>query len=152
MLFMLVKSRGASIKVLIALFLGGGIAFFLYYFRAMIGYLDVIVGHFFFDYKAYAYQIPSTSFGSLLINFGFILFVGLAGIFVAFKMSRVMKKPIFFLILLVSVIVPLFLAESYFFGLYLPFHWFLYYLMPPLVVLTAVSLVFLAGKTLKFLR
>ena len=36
LLYMLIKSRGAYLKVVVALILGGGIAFFLYYFQAMI--------------------------------------------------------------------------------------------------------------------
>jgi hypothetical protein len=39
-LFMLIKARGTYLKALIALILGGGIAFFLYYFQATIGYVD----------------------------------------------------------------------------------------------------------------
>ena len=63
---MLIKSKGAYLKVVIALILGGGIAFFLYYFQAMIGYLDAVIYYVFFAIKTYAYQIPSTSFNSLL--------------------------------------------------------------------------------------
>ena len=40
---MLIKSKGAYLKVLIALIFGGGIAFFLYYFQAMIGYLGIVI-------------------------------------------------------------------------------------------------------------
>ena len=35
LLYMLIKSKGAYLKVVVALILGGGIAFFLYYFQAM---------------------------------------------------------------------------------------------------------------------
>jgi hypothetical protein len=146
LIFMLIKSRGAYLKVLIALIVGGGIAFFLYYFQAMIGYMGIIIEHVFFSQKTYAYQISATSLNALMIDFGFIAIVALAGIFIAFKMLRTTKKLTFYLILFVSFIVPLILAESYVFGLYLPFHWFIYYLTPPMVILAAVSLVFLAGK------
>ena len=43
LLFMLIKSRGKNLKVVLALVFGGGIAFFLYYFQAMIAYLDVVI-------------------------------------------------------------------------------------------------------------
>ena len=43
LIFMLIKSRGAYLKVVMALILGGGIAFFLYYFQAMIGYLGLVI-------------------------------------------------------------------------------------------------------------
>lgn len=150
LLFMLIKSKGAHFKVVMALILGGGIAFFLYYFPAMVGYIDLVIKYVFFAIKAYAYQIPSTSFNAFMINFGFIFFFALSGIFVSYYLLRVQKKLIFFIILLLSLFVPLFFAESYLFGLYLPFQWFIYYLTPPMAILAAVSLVFMADKILPF--
>ncbi len=150
LLFMLVKSRGASFKVLIVLILGGGIAFFLYYFQAMIGYVGIIIEHVFFSQKTYAYQIPAASFYAFVINFGFILAIALGGIFVAFRLLRARRQLTFYLVLLCSFIVPLVLAESYLFGLYLPFHWFIYYLTPPMAVLAAVCVAFLADKASTF--
>ena len=61
LILMLIKSKGAYIKVAIALILGGGIAFFFYYFQAMVGYLNVAIYYIFFAVKTYAYQIPATS-------------------------------------------------------------------------------------------
>ena len=150
MLFMLIKGKGASLKVILVLMIGGGIAFALYYLQAMMGYLDRIIEHVFFSQKTYAYQIPAASFESFMVNFGFIFFVALGGLFVAFKVLRAAKKPIFYAILLVSFVVPLILAESYIFGLYLPFQWFIYYLLVPTVILAAVFLVFIADKTTAF--
>jgi hypothetical protein len=49
-----------------------------------------------------------------------------------------------------SFLVPLVLAESYLFGLYLPFQWFIYYLMPPIAVLGAVSVGFAAEQVFAF--
>ncbi len=59
LLLMLIKSKGAYLKVVIALVLGGGIAFFLYYFQAMIGYLGAVIYYVFFAIKTYAYEIPT---------------------------------------------------------------------------------------------
>jgi hypothetical protein len=42
--------------------------------------------------------------------------------------------------------VPLFFAESYIFGLFMPFQWFIYYLTPPMAILAAVSVVFIEEK------
>jgi asparagine N-glycosylation enzyme membrane subunit Stt3 len=150
LLFMLIKSRGAYLKVVIALILGGGVAFFLYYFQAMIGYLGLVIEYVFFAVKAYAYQIPSTSFNSFMIDFGFIFFFALGGIAVAYYLLKVQKKPIFCFILLLSFFVPLFFAEAWIFGLYLPFQWFMYYLTPPIAILAAVSVVFVANKFSSF--
>ncbi len=96
LIYMLIKSRGAYLKVLMALILGGGIAFFLYYFQAMIGYVDIIVEHLFFSQKTYAYQIAAASFNSFIVNFGFILILCLGGFFFAFKILRATKETGFF--------------------------------------------------------
>jgi hypothetical protein len=146
LLFMLIKSRGKHFKVVLALLLGGGVAFFLYYFTAMIGYLDEVIKYVFFAIKAYAYQIPATNFDSFLTNFGFVLFLAIAGVAVASYQLRKQKKPLIMLILTLSLLVPLFFAESHFFGLYMPFGWFIYYLTPAIAIFAAVSAVFLADK------
>jgi Dolichyl-phosphate-mannose-protein mannosyltransferase len=150
LIFMLIKSKGAYLKVVLALILGGGIAFFLYYFQAMIGYLDIVIQYVFFAIKAYAYQIPAVSFESFMINFGFIFFVALSGIFVSFYVLRKQKKPIFFVTLIMGFFVPFFFAESYLFGLYMPFSWFVYYLTPLFAILASVSLIFILDKSSSF--
>jgi hypothetical protein len=149
-LFMLIKSRGTHLKALIAVILGGGIAFFLYYFQAMLPYLGVFIEHVFFMQKTMTYQIPATTLSAFMVNFGFVFIISLAGIFIAFFNLRAKKEPLFFLILFLSFLVPFVLAESYFFGLYLPFQWFIYYLMPPMVVLAAVSIGFAADQVSAF--
>jgi hypothetical protein len=150
MLVMLVKSRGTYLKALIALILGGGIAFFLYYFQAMIGNFDVLIEHVFFSQKAYVYQIPATTLSAFTVNFGFVFVAALGGIFVAFFSLRARKQLIPFLIMFLSFMVPFVLAESYLFGLYLPFQWFIYYLMPAMAVLAAVLSVFLIDRVSLF--
>ena len=72
-----------------------------------------------------------TSFNSFLVDFGFILFFAIAGIGVSFYRCLNEKKLVYFVILMLSFFVPFFFAESYFFGLYMPFQWFMYYLTPP---------------------
>ena len=146
LLFMLIKARGAYLKVVIALAVGGGLAFFLYYFRAMIGYIDLVIEYVFFAVKTYAYQIPQVSFNSFMINFGFIFFLALVGIIVSYHVLKIRKKYLPYLILMLSFFVPLFFAESYLFGFYMPFGWFLYYLMLPMVIFASVSVVFFADK------
>ena len=111
LIFMLIKSKGAYLKVVMALILGGGIAFFLYYFQAMIGYLDIVIEYVFFAVKTYAYQIPSVSFNAFIVNFGFVFFLGLAGIFVSFYILKKQKKMIYFLTLMLSLFIPFFFAN-----------------------------------------
>ena len=112
----------------------------------MIGYLDLVIKYVFFEIKTYAYQIPYANFNSFIVNFGFIFFIALAGIVLSYRILKQKKKPIFFLILMLSFFVPLFFAESYLFGLYMPFQWFIYYLTPPIAILAAVPLVFIMDK------
>ena len=146
LLFMLIKSKGAHLKVVFTIALGGGVAFFLYYFQAMWRYLDVVIEYVFFAVKTYAYQIPYTSFNAFIINFGFIFFFALGGLVVSYYLLRKQKKPIFILTLFLSLFVPLFFAESWIFGLYLPFQWFMYYLTPTLAILAAVFVIFSSEK------
>ena len=149
-LFMLIKSRGAHIKALIAVILGGGLAFLLYYSQAMLPYLGKLIEHVFFLQKEMAYQIPATTLSAFMVNFGFVFIISLAGIFIAFFNFRAKKELLPFLILFLSFLVPFVLAESYLFGLYLPFQWFIYYLMPPMAVLAAVSISFATDQVSAF--
>jgi hypothetical protein len=145
-LFMLMKFRGRQLKALIAVVLGGGIAFFLYYFQAMLPYLGVLIEHVFFMQKTTTYQIPATTLSAFMMNFGFLFIIAIGGIVIAFFNLRSRKEPLLFLILLSSFLFPFVLAESHLFGLYLPFHWFVYYLMPSMVVLAAVTLGFVIDQ------
>jgi hypothetical protein len=146
-LYMLIKSRGKNLKVVLVLALGGGIAFFLYYFQAMYAYLDLVIEYVFFANKSYVYQIPAVSFSGLMTNYGFILFVGLAGVGVSFYLLWKQHKPLYWLILVLALFVPFFFAESYLVGFYMPFAWFIYYVTTPLAILAAVVLVFVFDKT-----
>ncbi len=108
LIFMLIKGKGAYLKVVMALILGGGIAFFFYYFQAMIGYLDLVIEYVFFAVKTYAYQIPAASFSAFMNNFGFIFFFALTGMFVSYSILKKQKKMIFYLTLMLSFC-PIFL-------------------------------------------
>src|SRR4030042_6585987 len=150
LIFMLIKSKGAYLRVVMAVILGGGIAFFLYSLQAMIGYLDLVIEYVVFSVKTYAYQIPSVSFNAFMVNFGFIFFLAFAGIFVSFYILKRQKKIIYFITLILSLSVPFFFADSYLVGFYMPFNWFVYYLAPFMVVFSAVPVVWLLDKSLAF--
>jgi hypothetical protein len=150
LLFMLIKSRGKNLKVVLALVFGGGIAFFLYYFQAMFAYLDLVILYVFFAIKTYAYQIPAAGFSALMTNYGFIFFLGLVGVGVSFYLLRKQKKPLYWLILVLALFVPFFFAESYLVGFYMPFGWFIYYMTTPLAILAAVTVVFAGDKVWAF--
>ena len=145
-LFMLIKSRGTYLKALIALILGGGIAFFLYYFQPVMSHIDIFIEHVFLSQKTMVYQIGATTFNAFMVNFGFVIFFAVGGSLLAFFSLRAKKTFIPYLLLILSLIVPFVLAESHLFGLYLPFQWFIYYLMPPLAIFAAVAFAFIIDK------
>lgn len=145
-LYMLIKSRGKNLKALLVLVLGGGIAFFLYYFQAMYAYLGYVIDYVFFEIKSYVYQIPAVNFSGLMTDYGFILFVGLAGVAVSGYVLWKQHKPLYWLILVLALFVPFFFAESYLVGFYMSFAWFIYYVTLPLAILAAVAVVFAADK------
>jgi hypothetical protein len=76
------------------------------------------------------------------VNFGFILFFAFLGVFLAFFKLKEEKKLSCYLILSLNLFVPLFFSQSYLFGLYLPYHWFIYFLLPPLAIFAAVTFSF----------
>jgi hypothetical protein len=139
---LLAKSRGTRSKAAIIALLGGGVAFFLYYFQAIIPHMDILIQHVFFDIKTNLYQLPSVSLKAFLVNFGFLLVFTVSGVALAFVRLRKEKKLLFFLLLCLGLFVPLFFAESYLFGLYLPYQTFVYYMVPFIAIFSAVTLAF----------
>jgi hypothetical protein len=139
----LAKSRGHYPKALIAAIVGGGVAFGIYYLRPMLPYIGDLISIVFFQLKTMVYQVPSVSSGAFMTYFGFIVFFAFAGTVLAFFELKKRRSLSFYLLLVLAFIVPLFFSQSYLIGFYLPFHWFVYYLLPVLAVLAAVTFVFL---------
>ncbi len=144
--FLLLRSRGLYLKTIIGIVLGGGAAFFIYYLSPIIAHLDVLVEHVFFQQKAMLYQVSATTLDSFLTNFGFIFFFAFAGCLMVFFRLHSRRKSVSYLLLLASFLVPLILSQSHFFGLYLPFSWFIYFLLPPMVVVAALFFSFVADR------
>lgn len=86
------------------------------------------------------YQIPSVTLDSLFLSFGFALVFAFAGLFLALHKLRKEKKLSYFLILFLSLLIPLIFSQSYLFGLYLPYQMFTYFLLPPVAIFAAISL------------
>jgi hypothetical protein len=143
LLVMLIKFKGHYSKVWIAAILGGAAAFLIYYSQPLLSHIDVLVSHVFFTIKTYLYQVPAVTAYSFMVNFGFILFFAFLGVFLAFFRLKEERKLSFFLLLSLSLFVPLFLSQSYLFGLYLPYQWFIYFLLPPLAIFAAVTFSFI---------
>jgi len=146
MVAMIIKFKSGYLKTFTAIIIGGATAFFAFYFPAIINYIDVAPYHMFFGNKAYSVDIPYTNFQSFLVYFGFIQFLAIGGIGISYYLLKQQKKLAVFSILMLAFFVPLFFAESYLFGLSLPFEWFTYYLASPLVILAAVCFIFAAEK------
>ena len=113
----------------------------------MYAYLGYVIDYVFFEIKSYVYQIPAVNFSGLMTDYGFILFVGLAGVAVSFYVLWKQHKPLYWLILVLALFVPFFFAESYLVGFYMSFAWFIYYVTLPLAILAAVTVVFAADKS-----
>lgn len=139
----LVKSRGNYSKALIAAIVGGGIAFGIYYLGPILPYLGELVQIVFFQIQSYAFQIPAVSFNSFMTYFGFIVFFAFAGLVVAYFKLKTKKLLVFYLLLTLAFLVPVLFSQSYLIGFLLPFQWFVYYMLPALVVLAAVTFTFL---------
>ena len=146
-ILVLVSSKGHYPKALIAAILGGGIAFLIYYLRPIWPYLGDLVYIVFFQLKTMLYQVPAVSWNAFMVNFGFVFFFAFAGLAIAFFELRKKKSLSFYLLLAFAFLVPLFFSQSYLLGLYLPYQWFNYYMLPPLAVFAAVSFSFLIDLT-----
>ncbi len=139
-LVLLVTSRGKYLKAGIIALLGGAVAFFLYYIQPILARFDMVVYHVFFGIQNMVYQIPSVTLNSLFLSFGFALVFSFVGLFLAFYRLRKEKRLGYFLILFLSLLVPLIFSQSYLFGLYLPYQMFTYFMLPPVAIFAAISL------------
>lgn len=136
--FTLVKSKGHHSKALIVAISGGTIAVLIYYVVPILPYLDDLVFAL-FQMKLYQYQVPLVSFSEFMMNFGFLFIFAFAGIAIAFFESQKRKAISFFVLLTSAFIVQLLLSQAYLVGLFLPFKWFVHYMMPVLVIFAAVT-------------
>ncbi len=118
---LLVTSKGKHSKAWIAALSGGALAFLIYYIQPILAHLDTAIYHVFFGIQAMAYQIPSVTLNSLVLDFGFILLFAIFGLILTFSRLRREKKLSIFLILFLALFIPLLFSQSYLFGLFLPF-------------------------------
>jgi hypothetical protein len=130
----LLKSKGKNSKALIAVVLGGALAFLIYYVGPILPYLKDLISILFFQIQPDLYQIPYVSFSGFTLNFGFLFIFAFAGLAVAFFELRKRKFLSFYLLLVLAFAVPLILSQSYLFGILLPYARFVYYLEAPLVI------------------
>ncbi|HTY75395.1 MAG TPA: hypothetical protein VMD05_07510, partial [Candidatus Nanoarchaeia archaeon] len=146
----LVKSRDRLPIVWIGAILGGGLAFLLYYFPALVPNINVLISYLFFHFKVMLYQVPSVDASAFNLDFGFILLLAFAGFFLAYYKLRKEKKLIYFLLLSLSLFVPLFFSQSYLLGLLLPYQRFIYLLLMPMAIFGAVAFSYVIDLLLAF--
>jgi hypothetical protein len=137
----LVSTIGARKKILIflAVIVGGGLALLAWYARILLEYADMIIEHLFFSMEENIYHITAVSLDGLLKNFGATLVLASVGIPLTFILLKKKKAPKSSMLIIFWLAVPFFLAQLYFFGVYLPYHRFVYFLATPIAILSGLT-------------
>jgi len=133
----LIGTPGSKRKFLafLAVVLGGGLAILAWYAEVILQYSSVFVYHLFFGMKEFFYSIPHVSLDSLTERIGATLYLGLAGIPLAFVLLK--RKKAFstsFSLLILWFAIPFFFSQSYLVGLYVPYERFIYLFATPLAI------------------
>ena len=149
-LIMLFKSKGKFPKAWIAALVGGVVAFLLYYLMPLIPYLSSFIDIVFFQLETMIFQIPAVSLEEFIINFGFILLLAFFGIVIAFPKLKEKNRLGLYYLLILTFFIPLFFSQSYLVGFYLPYQRFVYYLLPPIAVFSAISFNFILTRISEF--
>ena len=137
----LVSTIGSKKKfiVFLAVIVGGGLALLAWYARILIEYADVVIEHLFFAMEENVYHISAVSFDALNKNLGASLFLALAGIpltFILVKKKQALKSSI---LIIFWLAVPFLLSQLFLFGIYLPYHRFIYFFATPIAILAGVT-------------
>ncbi|MHC3129007.1 MAG: hypothetical protein IBV52_02900 [Candidatus Bathyarchaeota archaeon] len=150
----LVSTIGSKRKILVflAVIVGGGLALMVWYARMIIEYADVIIEHLFFSMEENIYHISAVTFDSLIKNLGATLFLASAGIpltFILLKKKKALKSSI---LIIFWLAVPFLLSQLYLFGIYLPYHRFVYFFATPIAILSGVTVYYIIKNSLAFLE
>lgn len=137
-----VSSIGSRRKILafLAVVVGGGLAILAWYARMIIEYADIVIEHIFFMMEENVYLISSVSTDFLLETLGATLFLSSAGIplmLIILWKKKSLKDSI---LIIIWFIVPFLLAQSYLFGIHLPYNRFIYFFATPIIILSAVTI------------
>jgi hypothetical protein len=150
----LVSTIGSRRKILVflAVIVGGGLALMAWYAKMIIEYADVIIEHIFFSMEENIYHISAVTFDSLIKNLGATLFLASAGIpltFILLKKKKALKSS---LLIIFWLAVPFLLAQLYLFGVYVPYHRFIYFFATPIAILSAVTVYYTLKSSLTLLE
>ncbi len=150
----LISAIGSKRRLIafVAVIVGGGLALLVWYARILIEYSDIIIDYIFFAMGENVYHIPAVSFDALVKIFGvtFILgFIGIPLVLIILKIKKTLKDSvqIFF-----WFAVPFLLAESYIFGIHLPYHRFIYFFATPIAILSAISFFYILKNSTNLLE
>jgi len=150
----LVSTIGSKRKILVflAVIVGGGLALMAWYARMLIEYADIIIEHIFFSMEENIYHISAVTFDSLIKNLGATLFLASAGIpltFILLKKKKALKSSI---LIIFWLAVPFLLSQLHLFGIYLPYHRFIYFFATPITILSGVTVYYTLKNSLAFLE
>jgi len=148
-----IVSIGSKRKLIafFAVVVGGGLALMAWYARIIIEYADIMIEYVFFRMEENVYLISSVSLDSLIKTLGASLFLALAGIplmCIILKKKKSLKDSI---LIVFWFAVPFLLAESFLFGIHLPYNRFIYFFATPIAILSGVT-VFSLTKLPTFLE
>ena len=130
--------RRSFTRTFIVAVLGALAAFILWYVPIILPYINILITHIFFGQRTYLYLTWRVALDVFLMSFGFMFLFGFLGALITFYNSRRRNKLEFYTLMCLSFLIPLFLSQSYFFGVLLPYDRFVYYLMPSAVIFAAV--------------
>ncbi len=150
----LVSTMGSRRKFLVffAVIVGGGLALLAWYARIFIQYANIVIEHLFFMMEENVYHIPAVGFDALFKNLGATLFFALAGIPLTFILLKKKKASKASVLIIFWVAVPFLLSQSYLFGLYLPYHRFIYFFATPIAILSGVTVYYSIAKGHDFIE
>jgi hypothetical protein len=149
----LINSTGSKRKFLtfLAVIVGGSLALLAWYSRIIIDYIDDYIEYIFFTVGENVYHIPFVSIEALLKNLGATLFITFLGIPLMFIIKRKKTSLKDLVLIIFWLVIPFLFAESYIFGINLPYHRFIYFLVPPIAILSGVTVYFGISKLPKLI-
>jgi hypothetical protein len=150
----LINSTGSKRKftTFLAVIVGGSLALLAWYARIIIGGANMIIDYIFYTVGENFYHIPAVSIQALTKSHGITLYVMLAGITIMFIMKNKKTSLRDLMLIIFWLVVPFIFAESYLFGLNLPYHRFVYFFSTPIAILCGVTIYFGASKIPEFFK
>jgi hypothetical protein len=148
-----IVSIGSKRKLIafLAVVVGGGLALVAWYARILLEYSDIVIQHVFFMMEENVYLISTVSPDFLIETLGASLFLALAGIPIMLIIQKKKKALKDSILIIFWFAVPFILAESFLFGIQLPYNRFIYFFATPIAILSAVT-VFSLTKIPSFLE